>query len=79
MSYVLFQIRDAPIKPSLSQIDRKIVAIIFNNDKDMSNNVMSRCLLTFSKFCEGILLVYGVVSNTVLKCSALNWLIVTNI
>lgn len=50
-----------------------------NNDKDMSNNVMSRCLLTFSMFCEGILLVYGVVSNIVLKCSALNWLIVTNI
>lgn len=34
-----------------------------NNDKDMSDNVMSRCLLTFSMFCEGILLVYGVVSN----------------
>lgn len=42
MSYVLFQIRDAPIKPSLSQIDRKIVATIFNNAKDMFNNVMSR-------------------------------------
>lgn len=56
-----------------SPIDRKIVGIIFNNDKDMSNNVMSRCLLTLSMFCEGILLVYGVVIDTELYWSVQPW------
>lgn len=69
------------MRTPLQRWDLHMSYVLFqiNNDKDMSDNVMSRCLLTFSMFCEGILLVYGVVSNTVLKCSALNWLIVTNI